>query len=103
VIGLSINTKKTERRKTIMRNNIAVEAEFFINEQVKAGKLSTAEVATTLTWYTQAAEDDARRPLAGQSRIARLRASIEARQSAADRRRQLLSMTELGRQALKAA
>jgi DNA-binding MarR family transcriptional regulator len=85
------------------RQGIEIEAEFFVNEQVKAGKLSTAEVAATLDFYQQAAADDAQRPLSGQSRIALLRAWIEARQSADERRRQLLSYTEAGRRALKAA
>lgn len=61
------------------REHAKAEAESFISAQVVAGKLFPAEKAGMLSAYTQAAMDDLSSPLVEGSRVATLKATIEAR------------------------
>jgi signal peptide peptidase SppA len=57
------------------------EAEAFVRQQIAAGHLFPAEAEPTVTQYLVAATDDQDRPLKESSRVANLRAMIEARPS----------------------
>jgi hypothetical protein len=57
------------------------EADAFVMQQLRVGKLLPAEADATKADYLQAVEDDAARPLGDGSRVSRLCARIESRPS----------------------
>jgi signal peptide peptidase SppA len=103
------------------------EADAFVMQQLRTGKLMPAEADATKADYLQAVEDDAARPLGDGSRVSRLCARIESRPShrlteeltvgktdkvlkadennqtemSEERRQQLLSATPAGKAALQ--
>jgi hypothetical protein len=94
------NERLRQRIADTRQQRIETEASTFVAQSIAAGKMSAGEARPFTACYFLAAADDAIALRGVTDRVARLRASVAARMTAGDRRRQLLAMTPAGRRAL---